>query len=71
MHARSPRAPAAYDIACAREDTECLQRRRRLAQQEMAAFLADPGGAVGVAAILVLSSASRFIGSLRRRDGQD
>jgi ribosome-associated protein len=60
----------AYDIQCARDDAECLQRRQRLARQEIKAFLAEPGGFVGVAAILLLGSGSRLLRALSRRDGE-
>lgn len=59
-------AVPAYDIQCGREDSECLERRQRLARQEFNAFLADPGGFVGVAALLLVSSTARLFRSLRR-----
>ena len=47
-------AVPAYDITCERDDSECLQRRQALARQELANFRDNPGGAVGVVALLTL-----------------
>ena len=53
-------AVPAYDISCARGDEACLERRQRLARQEVKAAIAEPGGAIGVLAILVLGSVGRL-----------
>ena len=53
-----------YDIVCERGDTECAQRKRRLAREEIDKFKADPGGAVGVLALFALRPLLR----LTRRD---
>ena len=52
-----------YDIRCERGDDECTERRRRLAAAELKEFQANPGGFVGVAAIVLLAAASRLFRS--------
>ena len=56
-----------YDIVCERGDTECSQRKRRLAREEIDKFKADPGGAAGVFALLALRPLLR----LARRDDEE
>ncbi len=56
-----------YDIVCERGDTECSQRKRRLAREEIDKFKADPGGAAGVCALLALRPLLR----LTRRDDEE
>ena len=56
-----------YDIVCERGDTECSQRKRRLAREEIDKFKADPGGAAGVFALLALRPLLR----LTRRDDEE
>ena len=57
-----------YDIVCERGDTECSQRKRRLAREEIDKFKADPGGAAGVFALLALRPLLRLA---RRDDDED
>ena len=56
----------AYDMICERDDIECLDRRRRKGKEDVAAFIRNPGGFTGVAAILAFGSISRFLKSRRR-----
>ena len=53
-------AVPAYDITCQRDDSECLQRRQRQAREELKSFRDNPGGAVGVVALLALRPLSNF-----------
>jgi hypothetical protein len=64
-------AVPAYELQCDRTDTDCLTRRRTLAAQEVKAFINDPGGAVGVFAILLLPTVRRIFESKRRARDED
>ena len=57
-------AVPAWDITCDRDDKECLARKRQLAQQDLKQFKENPGGAVGVVALLALRP---ILGLFRRR----
>ena len=57
-------AVPAWDITCDRDDKSCLLRKRQLAQQDLKQFKENPGGAVGVVALLALRP---ILGLFRRR----
>ena len=46
-----------YRIECERSDVECLARKRRLANQEVNAFLANPASSPGFLFFVLLLSA--------------